>query len=111
MAKLATVPDGVLLVREDDRMNPRQTRLNGKVLPGLHRRPLDGYAFHKIDRLDFPFTLRGFPIYAIGALREFGGERLVVVFPDALLAQGMAAGALLSVGVIGAGSKDRFPLE
>ena len=111
MTELAAVPSGVLFVREKYRMNPRHTSFDGKVLPSLDGCPLDGYTFQRINQFDFPFALRSHPINAIDTLREFGGERIVSVFPDASLAQGMTTVALRFLGVIGAGSKERPPLE
>jgi len=111
MAEFATIPEGVPLVREDDRLNPPLTRLNGEVRPGVEGRPLNGDAFQKIDRFDFSSSFGGFPIDAVEALREPCCNRLVVILPEAGLVQRMAAVAFLSFEVIRAGSEDRSALE
>jgi hypothetical protein len=107
MAEFATIPERVLLVGEDDRMNPPSTRLNGEVRPGLDGHPLNGDAFQKIDRFDFSSSFGGIPIDAVNALREPCGNCLVVILPEAGLVRRMAAVAFLSFDVIRAGGKDR----
>ena len=42
MAECTAVPDGMLLVREVNGVNPRVTCFDGKILPVLHLRRLDG---------------------------------------------------------------------
>ena len=42
MAKFTSVPDRVFLVREDNRVHPRITSLDRKILPVLHGRLFDG---------------------------------------------------------------------
>lgn len=42
VAEFTAVPNGMLLVREVNGMNPRVTRFERKILPALHRCLFDG---------------------------------------------------------------------
>ena len=42
MAEFTAVPNGMLLVRENDRVDPRVSGRDGKILPVLHLRLVDG---------------------------------------------------------------------
>ena len=42
MAEFTAVPDGMLLVREGNRVDPRETCFDGKIFPAPHRCLFDG---------------------------------------------------------------------
>ena len=87
MAQFTAVPDGMLLMREVNRFDPRVSCFNGKILPILHLRRFDRQTFNKIDGFDDPGFLRFLPIDAVNTLWEFRSKLLVPIFPYALFAQ------------------------
>ena len=87
MADFTAIPDGMLLVREADGGDPGVMRFHKKIFPAVQRRPLNRYAFEKVDRLDGSTLLRSLPIHAVNVLREFRGVRLVGVLPYARFTQ------------------------
>jgi len=74
MAQFAAIPDGMLLMREGDGMDPFEARFYGKVRPALDVRFLDGYAWQKIDRLYKPSLLGSLPLNAVDSLWELRGK-------------------------------------
>lgn len=111
MAEFTAAPKGMLFVRKLNRVNPRVTCLDGEILTGFHCRFFGGETFHKIDRFDDPRFLRRLPIHTVITFREFRSKLPVLIFPCALLAEGVAPIAALLILGIGAGSEDGFSLK
>ena len=74
MAKFAAIPDGMLLMREGDRVNPFEARFYGKVSPTLDICFLDGYAWQKVNGLDDPVLLRSLPVNPVNTLWALRGK-------------------------------------
>ena len=111
MAEFAAIPDGVLLMGEEDGMHPCDARFDGEIFPALDLGFLDRDTFDEIDRLHDPGGLGRLPVNAIVRFGKLCGVRPVLVFPDAVLAQGMTAVTLLSTRPIRAGGEERFASE
>ena len=77
VAEFTSVPDGMLLVREENGLNPRVACLDGEIFSVLHRPPFDGQAIEKIDRLDDSFVLGSLPIHAVLSLRKLRSRCVV----------------------------------